>query len=97
MPTQGLLVFVYSTATAIVSSIFLLRPEKGKHAPASTLVMSNTRMPANGKVAGTASAAVARPRHIGHIEPLKRALGLRRLEMFREARERAMPTVYGFT
>ncbi len=38
--------------------------------PARTLVMSKTLIPANGSVGETAGAAVARPRHVGHIEPL---------------------------
>ena len=38
--------------------------------PARTLVMSKTRIPANGSVGETGGAAVARPRHVEHIEPL---------------------------
>ena len=43
--------------------------------PARTLVMSKTRIPANGSVGETAGAAVARPRHIEHIEPLNPTCG----------------------
>ena len=42
--------------------------------------MSKTRMPANGSVGETAGAAVARPRHIEHIEPLNPAWGRMGLE-----------------
>lgn len=42
--------------------------------------MSKTRIPANGSVGETAGAAVARPRHIEHLEPLNAAWGRMGLE-----------------
>ena len=48
--------------------------------PARTLVMSKTLIPANGSVGETAGAAVARPRHIEHIEPLNPTWGRMGLE-----------------
>ena len=48
--------------------------------PARTLVMSKTRIPANGSVGETAGAAVARPRHVEHIEPLNPIWGRMGLE-----------------
>lgn len=52
--------------------------------------MSRTRIPANGNVGETASAAVARPRHIGHIEPFTVALGPRGLDKLSKALEVAI-------
>jgi hypothetical protein len=71
LPTRGLRVFVYNTAGQMLVLICTLTLDKLRHTPASTLVISSTRIPANGNVGETASAAVARPRHMGQIEPLK--------------------------
>lgn len=48
------------------------------HTPARTLVMSRTRIPANGSV-GKSAAAVARPLQSGWWKPLSRIRGLRYL------------------
>ena len=48
------------------------------HTPARTLVMSRTRIPANGSV-GKSAAAVARPLQSGWWRPLSRMRGLRYL------------------
>ena len=77
MPTRGLRVFAYNTAFQIVSQnkdqfVYATRT------PARTLVMSRTRMPANGSV-GESTAAVARPLQSEQFEPLVRTRGLRYL------------------
>lgn len=77
MPTRGLRVFAYNTAFQIVSQnkdtfVYATRT------PASTLVMSRTRMPANGSV-GESTAAVARPLQSEQFEPLVRMPGLKYL------------------
>ena len=52
--------------------------------------MSKTRIPSNGSVGETAGAAVARPRHIEHIEPLNPAWGRMGLEKRSRALNLAM-------
>ncbi len=46
------------------------------HTPARTLVMSRTRIPANGRV-GESAAVVARPLHSEHFKPLNGVRALR--------------------
>ncbi len=46
------------------------------HTPARTLVMSRTRIPANG-IVGESAAVVARPLHSEHFKPLNAMRGLR--------------------
>ena len=73
MPTQGLQVFACNMAFRIVSEhthMFL----RATHTPARTLVISRTRIPANGSVAEPAvvTAAVAKPWQCEQAEPLGR-------------------------
>lgn len=75
MPTRGLQVFACSTAFQIVSQnghMFLC----AIHTPARTLVMSRTRISANGSVEESA-AAVARPLQSEQFEPMSCVRGLR--------------------
>ena len=88
MPTRGLRVFAYSMA------ILRQNGRSSKYyyiflTPARTLVMSNTRVPANGKV-GELFAVAARPRHLEYSEPLKCVRNRRLLENHRETLEVAI-------
>lgn len=60
IPTQDLLGSVYNTATYRQPCFLFF--DLVIHTPASTLVISKTRIPANGKVGESAAAAVANPR-----------------------------------
>jgi len=73
-------------------SVFSDQLWTSRHAltPAKTLVMSRTRMPANGNV-GEGTAAVASPRrHEGHIVPLSRERDRIGVEIFRTALDEAI-------
>lgn len=88
MPTQDLRAFVYNTAFRTVSLNrfgFLY----ATHTPARTLVMSRTRIPANGSV-GESAAAVAKPLQSELLEPLSRMRGLRYLARPRDVLEKAI-------
>ena len=78
LPTRGLPVSACNTACQIVS---LCEPQflYATHTPARTLVMSRTRIPANGRVGevGESAVAVARPLQSEHLEPLSRIGGLK--------------------
>lgn len=77
MPTQGLRVFACNTAFRMVSQNENTFPYT-RRTPARTLVMSKTRMPANGRV-GESAAAVARPLQSEQLEPLSHTRELKYL------------------
>lgn len=88
MPTRGLQVFACNKALRIVSQKNS-KPFYAEHTPARTLVMSRTRIPANGRV-GLSVADVARPLQSEHSEPLSRTRVLSRLATHEDTLEIAI-------